>query len=42
MRKTYIVHPDDPDVPGGVFKSKEAAQEYADGLPCSYWIEEVA
>ena len=40
-KKMYIVHPDDEDVPGGVFGSRHDAEDYAAGLCCSYWIEEV-
>lgn len=37
----YIVHPDDPGLDVESFTTKESAQQYADGLPCGYWIEEV-
>lgn len=37
----WKVHPDDPDMEMKRFTSKQVAQDWADGLCCSYWIEEV-
>lgn len=39
--KAWIVHPDDPDIWDQYFKSPRSAEEWAEGLCCSYWIEEV-
>lgn len=41
-RKTWIVHPDDPDMNPKSFASQFSAEEWAAGLCCSYWIEEVS
>ena len=44
MRDTdtlWIVWPDDPEIDPRWFSSKKAAQDFADGLCCGYWIEEV-
>lgn len=37
--KYWIVFPEDPDILPQDFETKRAAQEWADGLPCSYIIE---
>ena len=37
---TWTVWPDDPEIRPVTFDSKRAAQDYADGLCCGYWIEE--
>lgn len=39
--KAWIVHPDDPDINAEYFISPFLAEEWAAGLCCSYWIEEV-
>ena len=36
----YIVWPEDPDLHYRTFLTQWAAQEWADGLCCSYTIEE--
>ena len=37
----WTVWPDDPEIRPMTFDNKKAAQDYADGLCCGYWIEEV-
>ena len=41
MRTFWTVHPDDEDMSPQTFRSKDEAQDWADGLCCGYWIEEV-
>lgn len=36
----FTVHPDDDGIKAEVFSSYARAQEWAQGLPCGYWIEE--
>lgn len=41
MRTFWTVYPDDPDIAPGHFITKHDAQEWADGLPCGYYIEHI-
>ncbi len=40
MRTFWTVYPDDPDL-NQHFTTKREAQEWADGLCCSYYIEHI-
>lgn len=42
MSKWWVVYPEDPDIPPREFDSKFHAQEWADGLCCSYLIEHIS
>lgn len=41
MRTFWTVYPDDPDIAPGHFITRHDAQEWADGLPCGYYIEHI-
>ena len=41
MRTFWTGYPDDPDIAPGHFTTKHEAQEWADGLPCGYYLEHI-
>ena len=41
MRTFWTVYPDDPDLKPQHFTTKREAQEWADDLCCSYYIEHI-
>ena len=41
MTKWWIVFADDPDIADAYFNTKREAQEWADSLPCGYYIEHI-
>lgn len=41
MRTFWTVYPDDPDMTPAHFVTRADAQEWADSLPCGYYIEHI-